>query len=144
MFDFDPVNFRVEDLDRVVRQSNEAVRRMTGAFDELRQIKGEGTAADGLIRAVVDGSGKIEQVEIGPRAMRLDSQTIAEAVTEAVREAQEDARRQNEQLLLAATEGESPRLDLDGLRRQFDAINDDFARTVDDIAYRDRDTYRDR
>ncbi|MEV6982924.1 YbaB/EbfC family nucleoid-associated protein [Sphaerisporangium sp. NPDC051017] len=103
---FDPDDFQLEDLDRVAEQSKRAVQRLSGVLGELRTIKGVGEAADGLVGAVVDGGGQIQEVTLDPRAMRLDSRSIAEAVTEAVRAAQQDARRRNDALLRDAMGGE--------------------------------------
>ena len=103
MSDLNPENLRLEDLDAVVRQSEETLRRLGGVFGELETVTGEGTGADGLARALVDGAGQIKEITLEPRIMRLDSQAVAEAVTQAVRAAQEAARRANEELLRAAT-----------------------------------------
>ncbi|MET8155074.1 YbaB/EbfC family nucleoid-associated protein [Sphaerisporangium sp. NPDC005289] len=108
---FRPDDFRLEDLERVTRQSEEAVQRLSGVFGELRAVKGEGAAAGGLVAAVVDGGGQIVEVTLDPRVMRLDSASIAQAVTEAVRGAQADAHRKNTELLREATGGEPPSLD---------------------------------
>ncbi|MFC4529509.1 YbaB/EbfC family nucleoid-associated protein [Sphaerisporangium dianthi] len=108
---FRPDDFRLEDLERVARQNEEAVQRLSGVFGELRTVKGEGAAAGGLVGAVVDGGGQIEEVTLDPRVMRLDSASIAQAVTEAVRAAQQDAQRRNAELLREATGGEPPSLD---------------------------------
>ncbi|RCG32638.1 YbaB/EbfC family DNA-binding protein [Sphaerisporangium album] len=103
---FDPGDFQLDDLDRVAEQSRQAVQRLSGVLGELKTIRGVGEAADGLIAAVVDGGGQIQEVTLDPRAMRLDSRSIAQAVTEAVRAAQQDARRRNDELLRDAMGGD--------------------------------------
>lgn len=127
-----PENLRLEDLDAVVRQSEETLRRLGGVFGELETVTGEGTGADGLARALVDGAGRIKEITLEPRIMRLDSQAIAEAVTEAVRAAQEAAARANEELLRAAT-GDPLPLDMADARRRFEDIGQDLVRTLDDL-----------
>ncbi|MGW4638663.1 YbaB/EbfC family nucleoid-associated protein [Sphaerisporangium sp. NPDC004334] len=112
---FRPDDFRLEDLERVTRQSEEAIQRLSGVVGELRAVKGEGTAAGGLAGAVVDGGGQIVEVTLDPRIMRLDSASIAQAVTEAVRDAQADAQRRNAELLREATGGEPQALDPAGV-----------------------------
>jgi DNA-binding protein YbaB len=113
---FDPENFQLEDFERVSQQSKEAVQRLSGVLDELGAVTGEGAAAGDLVGATVDGGGQIREVTLDPRAMRLDSRSIAEAVTEAVRAAQHDAQRKNEELLRAAMGGEAPPLDMAGIQ----------------------------
>ncbi|GAA4189087.1 hypothetical protein GCM10022252_25400 [Streptosporangium oxazolinicum] len=127
-----PENLRLEDLDAVVRQSEETLRRLGGVFGELETVTGEGSGAGGLARALVDGAGRIKEITLEPRIMRLDSQAIAEAVTEAVRAAQEAAARANEELLHAAT-GDPLPLDMAEARRRFEDIGQDLVRTLDDL-----------
>ncbi|MEU4830407.1 YbaB/EbfC family nucleoid-associated protein [Streptosporangium sp. NPDC023615] len=121
------------DLDAVVRESEETLRRLGDVVGELGAVTGEGTGAGGLARALVDGAGQIREITLEPRVMRLDSQAVAEAVTEAVRAAQQDARRANEELIRAATGGEPVALDMDEARRRFEEIGDDFARALDEL-----------
>ncbi|WP_248961036.1 YbaB/EbfC family nucleoid-associated protein [Sphaerisporangium perillae] len=121
---FDPDGFRLEDLERVAEQSEEALRRLSGVFGDLRDVTGEGTAAGGLVRAVVDGGGRIGEVTLDPRVMRLDSRSIAEAVTEAVRAAQQDAQRKNEELLRDAMGGDAPSLDPAGTEAWLKDVTD--------------------
>ena len=53
--------------------------------------EGYGEAADGLVRAVASG-GRIDRVELSPRVMRMDSQTLAEEITRAVNAALDELR----------------------------------------------------
>lgn len=129
-------DLRLEDLDAVVRQSEETLRRLGGVFGELETVTGEGTGADGLARALVDGAGRIKEITLEPRIMRLDSQAVAEAVTEAVRAAQEAAGRANEELLRAATGDDPLPLDMGEARRRFEDIGQDLVRALDDLTDR--------
>jgi DNA-binding protein YbaB len=137
---FNPDNLRLEsmeDLEEVVRQSEEALSRLGGVYGELAAIMGEGFGADGLARAVVDGTGRIQKITFDPRIARLDTQTIAEAATEAVLAAQDAAQRQNEELIREATGGQPVTLDMDSARRQFEEIGEDLARSLRDLTGRD-------
>ncbi|MET8334024.1 YbaB/EbfC family nucleoid-associated protein [Streptosporangium canum] len=136
MTNFNPDHLRLEsleDLEEVVRQSEEALTRLGGVHSELAAVTGEGFGADGLARAVVDGVGRIQRITFEPRITRLDSHQMAEAATEAVRAAQEDAQRQNEELLRAATGGEPLTLDMDQARRRFEEIGEDLVRALRDL-----------
>ncbi|WP_405140186.1 YbaB/EbfC family nucleoid-associated protein [Sphaerisporangium sp. NBC_01403] len=131
---FDPENFRPEDFDRIAEESREALERLSGVFDGLGAVTGEGTAAGGLVGAVVDGGGQIREVTLDPRVMRLDSASIAEAVTEAVRAAQHDARLKNDEMLRDAMGGERLPTDPEGIRSWLDdaarAMGDPWSRDV--------------
>jgi DNA-binding protein YbaB len=61
------------------------------AIGRLAEVRGTGEAAGGLIRVSVDGTGDIIELAIEPRAMRLGSQDIAEAVRAAFRAARSAA-----------------------------------------------------
>jgi DNA-binding protein YbaB len=57
---------------------------------EGEDLRGFGEAARGLVGATVGADGLLENVRIAPRALRLDSQELAEQVLAAVRAAQQD------------------------------------------------------
>ncbi|MFF4416365.1 YbaB/EbfC family nucleoid-associated protein [Streptosporangium sp. NPDC001559] len=133
--DFDDLRLDTpEGLDEFVRRSDEMLNRLSGVQYELGAIMGEGEAADGMARAVVDSTGRLERVTLDPRIARLDTATIAEAVTEAVRAAQDDARRRSEELISEATGGEPITLDMAAARRQLEEIGEDLARTLRDLS----------
>jgi hypothetical protein len=66
-------------------------RASEGRASEGGAPEGYGEAADGLIRAVASG-GRIDRVELAPRVLRMDSQTLAEEITRAVNAALADLR----------------------------------------------------
>ncbi|MFD0888037.1 hypothetical protein ACFQ08_26145, partial [Streptosporangium algeriense] len=53
-----------EGLDEFVRRSDEMLSRLGGVQAELGTITGEGEAADGMARAVVDSTGRLERVTL--------------------------------------------------------------------------------
>jgi DNA-binding protein YbaB len=135
VFDFDPHNFQLEDLNRIIGQSQEVMRNLEKVQDALGEVTGEGEAADGMVRAVVTGTGGIQQVTLEPRAMRLDSQSLAENVTLAVRAAQTDAQSKTTQLLGSALGGvdlAEDALDQDKVREQLQSVQDSFGRKIDE------------
>ncbi|XVQ10762.1 YbaB/EbfC family nucleoid-associated protein [Spirillospora sp. CA-255316] len=91
MFDLNPANFRIEDLERVVSQADELMKRLSESGDEMADMVGEGESKDGLLRATVDSGGRLKSIEINPRAMRQDSESLAEGLTQAIQAAQDDA-----------------------------------------------------
>ncbi|GII97049.1 YbaB/EbfC family nucleoid-associated protein [Sinosporangium siamense] len=119
------------DLDRMLSESEQALRRLNEATAELESVVGEGQAADGTIRASVDQGGRLREITLDPRAMRNDSQTLGELVTAAVQVAQDDAAQQV-QALLTSTLGDdigNP-LDLSTMQAQFQAAEDAFSRAL--------------
>ncbi|GAA5062466.1 DNA-binding protein YbaB [Thermocatellispora tengchongensis] len=133
---------RAEDLERIARESEAAIARLGAAFTELDAVTGEGSGADGLARAVVDGSGGIIEITLEPRIMRLDSRSIAEAVTEAVRQAQQEARRRTEELVRAATGAADLSLDPEQIRRRFEELGESFTGLLDETARHADETAR--
>jgi DNA-binding protein YbaB len=135
VFKFDPANFQLEDLDRIIDQSQEAMRNLAQVQDALGEVTGEGTGADGMVAAIVNGTGGIQQVTFNPRIMRLDSQRLAEEVTAAVRAAQQDAQRKTNRLLggaLGDAESVTEPLNQDKIREQLESIQESFGRKMDD------------
>ncbi|WP_433222835.1 YbaB/EbfC family nucleoid-associated protein [Microtetraspora malaysiensis] len=152
MFDFDPATVRTEEIDRISREAERTLRDLTEALGRLGEVTGEGEAAGGMIRAIVDGEGRIMDVRFDPRVMRQDSEGLAEAVVSAVRAAQEDAQGRTAKVLGSALEdplggafpdvpggraassddGREPgrpadrALDIDRARRRLEAIQDSF------------------
>ncbi|WP_180903191.1 YbaB/EbfC family nucleoid-associated protein [Nonomuraea indica] len=126
--DLDPAN-----LERLVRESEESVRRLADATAELEAISGTGRSRSELVSAEVDNGGGIRRVAIDPRAMRLGSEELSEQVCEAVRAAQEDVQRQGLELLTLAVGADATRaaVDLDALQRQLQDVQSTFARSVD-------------
>jgi DNA-binding protein YbaB len=132
MFDFDPNNFRLEDLDRIARESEEALRGLTDALHEIGQMEGQGEAIDGLIRVTVDSTGRATDVTIGPRAMRLGSAVLAEGVLKAFNAAQEDAQAKGRQLMMGALPEGVTQQDVthDKIRTRFDETFESFNKAM--------------
>jgi DNA-binding protein YbaB len=55
------------------------------------EARGTGEAAGGQVRVTVDGTGDVVELSIEPRAMRLGSQDLADAIREAFRAARSAA-----------------------------------------------------
>ncbi|MEO3884818.1 YbaB/EbfC family nucleoid-associated protein [Nonomuraea sp. B5E05] len=56
-------------------------------YDELESVVGTGANASGHVTATADAHGRVREISIGARAMRLDSHVLAEEVLAAVRDA---------------------------------------------------------
>ncbi|GAA0846660.1 YbaB/EbfC family nucleoid-associated protein [Streptosporangium amethystogenes subsp. fukuiense] len=133
---FDPDNFDLEDLERIGREAEKAMERLANVQGELEGIRGTGTGADGLISVITNGSGHLEKIELNPRVMRLDSHALADELTKAFRESQEDGERQARELLGGAL-GEDMQLprepfDFTKTEQQLTQAYDSFARSMEE------------
>ncbi|MEU4508682.1 YbaB/EbfC family nucleoid-associated protein [Nonomuraea wenchangensis] len=101
-FDADPANWREEDLEQEADKAAKILAWVADGQRELDEITGTGEAADGQVKATAAVDGSVRDIVITPRAMRLDSRTLAEQLTLAVGRAQDDAERQSRQLMADA------------------------------------------
>ncbi|MCG5221158.1 YbaB/EbfC family nucleoid-associated protein [Streptosporangium sp. KLBMP 9127] len=88
-----------EYLDHLLTQAEDVVRGLRAAHARLGQVTGRGEGADGLVRAVSDGHGKLRELLIAPRGMRLDFAVLALEVGRAIQAAQRDAERQAQAIM---------------------------------------------
>ncbi|MEV1174309.1 YbaB/EbfC family nucleoid-associated protein [Nonomuraea sp. NPDC049784] len=98
----DPGGISPEDLERVAREADEALRRLAGLQERINSIRGTGTGADGMIVVGADSSGRIDSIQLNPRVMRLASQDLAGELLRAVSGAQDDCARQTHDLIAEA------------------------------------------
>lgn len=103
----------------------------------LAAVRAEGSAADGLVRVTVQGSGEIADLVITPRAMRMPSVDLAAAVRAAHQDAWSAARAEVQEHVKGATP------DIGGLSDLLDTVGAearqrmaDFARAAEEIARR--------
>jgi len=71
------------EIDRYMAKVTEQLQQFGGLQQQLANMSGEGFAAKELIRVEVGPSGNLKSLEINPRAMRLGSEELAEAIMEA-------------------------------------------------------------
>jgi hypothetical protein len=91
---------------------------LDGLFSAARGASS--ATADGKIRVTVDGDGIVSAVDLDPRAMRFDSQTLAEHLLKAMQDAQLTILRQT----AAGAE------DNGGMSKRLDDLHDDFLRQM--------------
>lgn len=80
-------------LDRIAALSanlEKMQHQIDGKLTDLKEVTAEGTGADGLIRVVASPDGRIVSTFVNPRALRLDSQTLAEEFTAAANRAHDE------------------------------------------------------
>ncbi|MGP3958228.1 YbaB/EbfC family nucleoid-associated protein [Nonomuraea sp. 3N208] len=119
----DPADIKTGQLDELGRQGERMLAWLETAQEELDKIVGIGQGRSGQVKAAVDPNGRVLEVTFGPRALRLDSKTLAEEVLAAVRLGREESERQVHDLMREALPGYDPAegnarlgrlLDLDG------------------------------
>jgi len=116
---------RLDELDRLVRASEQTMRQLEQATRELRQVTGSGESRGGTVTARVDADSRLVDVQITHRAMRLEPDELGRDVVEAVRAAQEDHERQARELLGMLPGDEDP---LGTFKRDLDELQDSYAR----------------
>ncbi|WP_188189327.1 YbaB/EbfC family nucleoid-associated protein [Nonomuraea sp. SYSU D8015] len=104
----DPGNIRDQDLDEIGRQGERMLAWLETAQEELDRIVAVGKGPSGQVKAAVDPNGRVLEVTFGPRALRMDSKTLAEEVLAAVRLGREESERQVHDLMREALPGYDP------------------------------------
>ncbi|MCW2939516.1 MAG: hypothetical protein JWN00_2501 [Actinomycetia bacterium] len=80
------------DIDRLLEDTRRAIGRMHTESAPPPEARGEGTAADGQVRAIVVTGGRLEKLEVDSRAMRLGSGPLCDEIVVAVNAALDDLR----------------------------------------------------
>ncbi|MDF2709533.1 MAG: hypothetical protein K0R62_5185 [Nonomuraea muscovyensis] len=96
------------EIDRMLAQLAQQTELLEEVGRSLEEARGRGVAADGQVQVEVLPSGGLAALRIAPRAMRLGSEELAEAIMEAARRAEEDVTGQAfavTQRLLAGPDG---------------------------------------
>jgi DNA-binding protein YbaB len=92
----DDVRESVEGLASLITRQNAGLRE---AQARMRRLRGKGTAADERVTVEVDRFGALVDLRIDPRAMRLGSQVLAEAILDAARRGVRDVRAQADDMM---------------------------------------------
>jgi DNA-binding YbaB/EbfC family protein len=71
-------------IERLLRHAQEMQARAEKFAQQQAELQSTGESPDGLVTVALDGQLKVTAVDINPRAMRLDSQTLAESVQAAL------------------------------------------------------------
>ncbi|MGI5223804.1 YbaB/EbfC family nucleoid-associated protein [Actinoallomurus sp. CA-142502] len=87
---------RIEDLVTTITRRNAALREAQARMSELR---GEGRAAAERVTVEVDRFGALTGLRIDPRAMRLGSEALAEAILGAAEQGLRDVRARADEVM---------------------------------------------
>jgi DNA-binding protein YbaB len=110
-------------IDKVLTSTIDALAKFQAQQDgNLADVEGTGAAADGMITVRTGPPGRITDLTLDPRVLRLGSEVLTEEITSAVNEALADLQ---EQAAVVA----SP-TDFGGLGEQLKAIQEDTAKQL--------------
>jgi DNA-binding protein YbaB len=104
--------FGMPELDRHLEHLMQAATRMRDMQDRIAEIRGVGEAADGRVRVEADNAGRVCDVQLDPRAMRLASQDLAEAILSASQQAADDVAAQTQELMNELMPADLPMADI--------------------------------
>ncbi|MER6828627.1 MULTISPECIES: YbaB/EbfC family nucleoid-associated protein [unclassified Streptosporangium] len=112
------------EVDQLAEGFDKLSARYERMREELTEMRAHGEAADGLVKVEVAPGGALLGVDINPRAMRLGSEALGEAIMEAVGEASKMAAARMDEVLAPllggmtgfseALQGRMPTLDPEG------------------------------
>jgi DNA-binding YbaB/EbfC family protein len=106
------------DMQQILQQAQQMQQQLVEAQDELARTEVTGTAGGGLVTATVTGGMELKSLSIDPKVVDPeDTETLADLVVAAVRDASANAQRITEQKLgpLAGGFGGGGMPDLGGL-----------------------------
>lgn len=76
------------DMQQLLQQAQKMQQDLAAAQQELAESTVEGSAGGGLVKAIVNGSGELQDLKIDPKAVDPeDTETLADLVLAAVRDA---------------------------------------------------------
>jgi nucleoid-associated protein EbfC len=94
------------DMQQLLQQAQKMQQDLAAAQEELAQTPVEGSAGGGLVKATVNGSGELQNLVIDPKAVDPeDTETLADLVVAAVRDANGAAQEMAEQKLGPLAQG---------------------------------------
>jgi len=74
------------DIEAMLRQARESAARLSQLQAERDELRVVGTSPDELLTATIDGQGRVVDLAIDSRAMRLDSYGLAERMLAAIKD----------------------------------------------------------
>ncbi|MEU4212198.1 YbaB/EbfC family nucleoid-associated protein [Streptomyces sp. NPDC026206] len=93
-------------MQQLLQQAQKMQQDLAAAQDELARTLVEGTAGGGLVKATVSGAGELQGLVIDPKAVDPeDTETLADLVLAAVRDANASAQQMQQQKLGPLAEG---------------------------------------
>jgi DNA-binding protein YbaB len=121
----DDQSFGTAALDRLLSDARRTLESMrVNEPIEADELRGEGQAADGLVKASVVSAGEVDSVELDPKALRLGSTVLAGHLRDAVNAAFADLRAK------AREQGQAGAVDTAGLADTLRDLQDESVRSM--------------
>jgi DNA-binding YbaB/EbfC family protein len=90
----------------LMKQAQKMQRQMTEAEDKLADTRFEASAGGGMVKAIVDGRGRVKEIKIDPKALEeKDISLLEDLMITAVGEAQRSAEEQMKEMMGKITGG---------------------------------------
>lgn len=106
-----------QEIDRMLETLAAQSARFEEMGQRLAEARGRGEAEDGRVVVEVTPGGSLAALRIDPRAMRLGSEALAEAILQAARQAENDAAERAEEMMRPLLdEPQSPGAEVSGRR----------------------------
>lgn len=95
--------FGVPELDANMDGMLAMVDKLDSVQERLAELTGSATSEDEHISVTIDSQGKVSEVTLNPRVMRMASEDLAEALKQVVNDAHDDAQKRSQELLAEFT-----------------------------------------
>jgi len=90
----------------LMKQAQKMQRQMTEAEEKLGDTRFEASAGGGMVKAIVDGRGRVKEIKIDPKALEeKDISLLEDLMITAVGEAQRNAEEQMKEMMGKITGG---------------------------------------
>jgi DNA-binding protein YbaB len=83
-----------EEFRQAMERSRQLQQETAALQQRMAELKGHGSGADGFVRMTVDAGGVISELRLDPRAMRMPSESLSEAIMAAHRAASQNLQEQ--------------------------------------------------
>jgi nucleoid-associated protein EbfC len=94
------------DMAKLMKQAKQMQDDMVTAQEELQNARVEATSGGGVVKAVVNGKGKLVSLEIKPEAVDPDDvEMLQDLIITAIKEAEEKAEEQETEKMQGLTQG---------------------------------------
>ena len=127
MSTYEQISRQIEQAEATMREAESRLGNFQSLRPALAELVGRAEAADGQVTVEWTANG-LSQLEINPRAMRLPSTDLADAITTALREAIADLREKTRGALADAGVGAGSAPSIDEVRAQLAELRE---RTID-------------
>ncbi|WP_188189685.1 YbaB/EbfC family nucleoid-associated protein [Nonomuraea sp. SYSU D8015] len=134
-----------EGLDRIIERAQQALASAQAAGggsaggtsrDQSTALQGEGTAANGRVRATVAPGGRLSSLTVDPRLMRAGSEEMCAEIVKAVNAAVDDLRAKAVQQAGASPDAEELSATLLTLQQESVRQMEKFTQAINDVVLR--------